>query len=181
MTLLVRRRALVVFTVLVVFVTLAVALHAYLAVSAVAEGLLGAKLAAERVLFVSIIASMLTLSLGIALTVRAITLSAILDKLVNMNRMSGFSPEIALERLGQVGEKINQLYRQASELSAKKSQKIGGMSSLLEHVMSNAEQLFLVTDPSGDVIYASAALMKRCERTRAEIHREAHWGTPARR
>jgi hypothetical protein len=174
MTLLVRRRALLIFTILVVLITLAVALHGYVAMSAVAEGSLGAKLAAERVLFVSILAAMSTLSLGIALTVRAITLSAILDKLVNMNRMSGFSPELALERLGQVGEKINQLYRQASELSAKKSQKIGGLASLLQMRHGEFRPAVCGHQP-GRRRSPCRRCAARTVRTRARgFHREAH-------
>ena len=111
MTLLVRRRALLIFTVAVVLIILGVAIYSYLEVSAVAVGSRDAKVAAEGILFISIIGSGLALALGIVLVVRAVTLSAILDKLVNMNRMSGFSPELALDRLGEVGQKINQLYR----------------------------------------------------------------------
>ena len=169
MTLLIHRRLFLGFMLFVVVIILGVAAYEFRVITAVASGGLEAKVAAEQILFISIVFAAVVLIAGTAVIVRAVSFTAILDKLVGMNRMTGFTPELTLNRLGEVGRKITLLYRQASELSAKKSRKIGGLSALVEHLMTLSGELVIVSDSAGKVVHASKSLIEGIGKPRSQI------------
>ena len=170
MTVMLRRRSLLLALVTAVTATLVVAVVAYIAIRFVAPpGDPTAKIASERVLFVSIVASAVCLSVQLAVLLRATRLSNQLDRLVEMNRLSGYSAEVALNRMGDVGPKIATLYAQMSELSEKKSRKIAALTTLNDYLMTVMSQLVIVADATGRVVQASKPVLDRLEKARNEV------------
>ena len=174
MTIMTKRNTLLLLVLLAVAGVAAVAIIAYGSIlhtgaqsdsAAAAE----AKLLAERVLFSGIVATLIVLSGGIAVIIRSVKLTQLLDKLVAMNRMSGFSPESALARLGDVGDRIATIYHQVSELSEKKSRKISGLTALNELLLNVSDQMVMIVDAAGHVLQASRPLLERLDRARGEI------------
>jgi len=170
MTLMLRRRSILLALVTAVIATLVVAVVAYVAIRSVApSGDPAAKVASERVLFISIIASAVCLSVQLAVLVRSTRLSNQLDRLVEMNRLSGYSAEVALNRMGDVGPKIATLYAQMSELSEKKSRKIAALTTLNDYLMNVMSQLVIVADATGRVVQASKPVFDRLEKVRTDV------------
>ena len=170
MTLLVKRRSLLLFATGGVVVTVTVAALAYAAIRSLdAASGVEAKLLAERVLLVGIIGSSLMAVLGVVVAVRAFRLSAQLDKLVEMNRLTGFSPEVALGHMGDVGAKIRALYAQLSDLSEKKSLKISSLMALTDHLLATTRDMIVVADASGHIVRTSRPLLDRLGENRKDV------------
>ncbi len=166
MTLLVRRRALISLCIVTVTVALGVAVAAYVVIGSVqdAPGVEWpgeAKILAERVLLLGIVGAVVVAAACAAVVLRAVRLSVQLQKLVEMNRLTGFSPEEGLNRMGDVGQKIVVLYRQLSEVSAKRSLKISALTALNEYLLSESKELIAVIDASGHVVQTSNPLAER--------------------
>jgi len=169
-TLLIRRRALIFLLITSVAAVLATSLLAFLSVRGLDAGTPAAgKLLSERVLFAGIVAIIVVVVAGLAVVLRTVHMSRLLDRLVEMNRLTGFSPDTALYRLGDVGQKIVNLYGQLSELSEKKSRKIASLTSLLSYLMDTVKEQILVTDGVSTVVHASRALLERMERPAADV------------
>ena len=166
MTLLIRRRAIIGMVMLVTLIVLAGGAYAFHLVNQLAHGTLGPKFVAERLLFVAVVVAAMVVTATVGLSVRAVSLTNKLEKLVSMNKMTGFSPQAALSRLGDVGEKIASLQRQTVELSAKKSRKIAGLTSLMDHILSMSTSMVLVSDVTGTITHASRSLVERLDVSR---------------
>jgi PAS domain-containing protein len=169
MTLLVRRRALLLILILVSIATFAVGVTGYLSIRALAADDAIGKAGAERVLFVGLIATAFVISVCVTTLVRSFRLSVLLDRLVAMNRLSGYSAEVALRRLGDVGERIADLYAQTVRLSDLKSQKIASLTILNDYLMTIMSELVIVADATGRVVQASKPILDRLGKTRSEV------------
>ncbi|TVQ19985.1 MAG: hypothetical protein EA382_15715, partial [Spirochaetaceae bacterium] len=166
MTLLVRRRALISFSIVTVIVAVGIAAAAHVVIGSVqdAPGVEWpgeAKILAERVLLLGIVGAVVVVAACIAIVSRAVQLSVQLQKLVEMNRLTGFSPEEGLNRMGDVGQKIVVLYRQLSEVSNKRSLKISALTALNEYLLAESKQHIAVIDASGHVVQMSNPLAER--------------------
>jgi len=91
MTLMIRRRALIFIIALSVTAVISVSVLGFLATGeSTALETAAAKQLAERVLFAGIIATVIVLSAGGTVIWRSANFSVLLDKLIEMNRVSGF-------------------------------------------------------------------------------------------
>jgi hypothetical protein len=172
MTRMIRLRALILQIVLSVASVVTVAVVAFVTVRrspAVDPSAL--KFLVERILFIGIVATVVVAAGGIAVIWRSAKFSMLLDKLIEMNRVTGFSPETALNKLGDVGKKISTIYRQMTELSEKKSRKISALTALNELLISVADRMILIVDAGGRVLHASAPLLKQINQTSLEIQK----------
>jgi PAS domain-containing protein len=134
-----------------------------------ADSDLVAKVAAERALYVGIVTSLVVVLAALLTWLRSFRMSTALDRLVEMNRLSGYSPDRALKRLGDIGPKIADLYAQLSDLSDKKSRKIASLTSLNDYLLSVMSQLVVVTDATGRVVQASKPVLERVSKSRSEV------------
>ena len=125
------------------------------------SGAASAKLLAERVLFVGIVCAGFVVVISLAVAHRAFRLTGLLDRLVQMNRLTGFSADVALNRLGDVGRKISQLYAQTLTLSERKSRRISALHSLVTILLAEADDMVVVADVAGRVAYVSRSLVER--------------------
>ena len=172
MTRMIRQRALVLQISLSVASVITVAVVAFVTVRrspAVDPSAL--KLLSERILFIGIVATIVVAATGIAVILRSAKFSMLLDKLIEMNRVTGFSPEVTLNKLGDVGKKISTIYRQMTELSEKKSRKISGLTALNELLLYFTNRMVLVVDATGRVLQASPPLLERLDQTSLEIQK----------
>lgn len=170
MTLLVRRRALLFLVAVAVVTAIIPAALGYTAVGR-AGGLspAEAKTAAERLLFVGIVAaSFLVLVLFISLA-RIYRLSTALSRIAELHMVGGYDVGPALRKLGDVGESITRLYGQLSELSARKTTRISAMNALLNVIMARSAQRLLVVDPKGTVFRTTPAALKLLDTTAGAV------------
>lgn len=166
MTLLIRRRGLLLLTLVTCAAVLIPAAVAYSQlIGAVDLSLSEAKLRAERTLFVGIIC-LASFSLTILLVVvRVYSLTNALARIADLHRISGHDVEPVLNRLGDVGEYISLMYGQLTELSTRKTTRIAAMNSLLNVLMARSNQKLLVAGPQGSVYRVSPPALKFLERT----------------
>ncbi len=172
MSIVVHRRAIVLLATVTCVATIITAAIGYAtALTASASGVEAgtAKLLAERVFFVGIVASLVVIITSIAVVLRSIWISARLQKLVEMSRMSGFSTTSGLNRLGEIGRQIAELYAPMADVSNKKSRKISALTALTQSVMEMTSQPVLVVDASGVVTHVSGSALDRAERNRTQI------------
>ena len=171
MTRIIRRRALIVLVSMSVAAVLAVAVLAYVSVRRAPGEAAAMKVISERILLTGIVATVTVLGAGTAVIGRSAKFSSLLDKLIEMNRVTGFSPEVALNKLGDVGRKISTIYRQMTELSEKKSRKISALTALNELLLYSTDRMILVVDAGGRVLQASPPLLERIDQTLLEVQR----------
>jgi PAS domain-containing protein len=167
---LVRRLTLILFGLLVAAGAVFVGAYGYGLIRAMpSQDVVVAKGAAESILFASIVvASLFLLLVGIMIG-RSIHVSRELEKLVEMSRYSGFSPETSLRRLGTLGERLNAVYRNANTVSEHKSVKISALSALSDFLVSNLPGPVMITDITGTIVETSRVLQERLELNRNEL------------
>ncbi len=119
-----------------------------------------AKVLADQVLFVGIVAGAALVLVSILFTVRMFNLSGALARIEDLNRVSGHEVTAALSRLGDVGESITRMYAQLNQISARKSTRIAAMDALLAYVLSRSRQRLLVVDPRGEIVRATPSALE---------------------
>lgn len=167
MTLLIHKSGLWTLIGLAVAATLGIGIGAY-AVPAESAGD-GGVAAGERLLFAAIVCASLLVVIGTVVHARSVSVSRTLAKLTEMSRSTGASPEPGLKRLGELGARISRLYSQQIELGAHKSDKIGALSSLCDHILTIAAYPIAVTDPAGTVLYRSPPLLQELGLSQQEV------------
>lgn len=172
MSIVVHRRAIILLAAVTSAATIATAAIGYataLSLSTSASDVGTAKLLAERVFFVGLVGSLVVIITSTAVVLRSMWISARLQKLVEMSRMSGFSTTSGLNQLGEIGRQIAELYAPMADVSNKKSRKISALTALTQSVMEMTSQPVLVVDATGVVTHVSGAALERAERNRAQI------------
>jgi transcriptional regulator with PAS, ATPase and Fis domain len=161
MTSLIRKRLFLFVIVVVVLAVPALGGLSYHWISTSVPDPTAVKVLAERVLFVSIILTLVVVAVSIVAVLSTRNLNLVLDRLIEMNRLSGATPDAALARLGDVGVKIASIYAGVSELSTKKSRKISALSALNDMLLSIADASILIVDAAGRVVRVSETLAKQ--------------------
>lgn len=170
MTLLVRRRTVVVLVLVTVLAVLVTGIIAYLAV--MKTTLLDAreiKILAERVLLTAFVTTTLVI-VAIGLVLREVVfINNVLGRLIDMNRAGGTHTEVALNRLGEVGHQIALLQQQISTLSAHKSTRISAMNGLLNAITVRSTQKMLVVNAAGLIYRTTPSVPAMLDKSTAEV------------
>lgn len=124
---------------------------------------------AELVLFLSIAAATCLVIALLVTSGRTRHISRELDKMIALNHFGEFSPEIAMKKLGTIGEKITLLYFRLNVLNEKRSLKISALADLVDLLALNLEVPLFVSDISGEILYISRRATERFEKSRAEL------------
>jgi hypothetical protein len=170
MTLLIRRWALVLILLLSIVVALVPAAVGYgLLRNAVDLSSAEAKVGAERLLFVAIVAASGLVATLIVALLNVFHMSTALARIADLHRVGGYAVEPALARLGDVGESITQMYAQLTEISERKSTRIAAMNALLNVILARNSVRLLVVDPRGEVFRATPAALKHLNMAVAEV------------
>lgn len=127
------------------------------------------KTTAETILYISVAGAAVILVAFIFVSWRTLSLYQELDKLIELNKVGDFSPELSMKKLGGIGERITLLYYSLNSLNDKKTLKISAISSLVDFLFDNIEIPLLATDVQGFICYLSRSLTERVDRPRSEI------------
>lgn len=166
MSIVIDRRSIVVLTVVACVATLAAAGIGYGTISAVAAD---AKIPAERVLFSGIVAVIVVIATSVTVLLRSLWISARLEKLVEMSRISGFPATAALTRLGEIGQRIAALYAPLADVSNMKSRKISALSALVESLIDATPEPVLVVDATGMISHAGREMLEESGTSRTNV------------
>lgn len=84
-----------------------------------------------------------------------------LDKAVEMSLYSNFDPVRTISRMGAIGEKITELYKNLSQVSEMRSLKITGLNALSDLLIGNIEFPAAVLDLEGELIKMNPEFRER--------------------
>ena len=127
------------------------------------------KAKAETILYISLSGAAALLVAFIVIAGRTLSLFRELDKMIELNKVGDFSPELSMKKLGSIGERITLLYYSLNSLNERKTLKISALSSFAEFLIDNVESPLLATDVQGFVRYVSRSLTERTGRPRSEL------------
>lgn len=127
-----------------------------------------ARLAGERLLFAGVVGAAALFAVALGVHLRSVSVSRTLEKLSEMSRLTGASPEPGLKRLGELGDRISRLYSQQLTVGARKSDKISALSSLTDNLLHIEQRPVGVTDATGKLLYLSPALLEEFDLERAD-------------
>jgi PAS domain-containing protein len=170
MTLMIRRGSLLVLLAIATVAAIGPSIVGFAVVRA-AVGLSSdeAKTAAERVLFVGIVAATVVGVTLFGMLARLHQLSVTLTRLADLNRVGGHEFVPTLRRLGEVGESILQLYEQTIDLSERKTMRISAMDSLLSVLVARSPRSILIVDPAGKIVRATPAALQFLDTSTANV------------
>lgn len=162
-----RRRALLVHTLLGLGLLLGLGVFGYLTIGALPES----KAAAERFLMLS---ALLAILYGIGVGVlwrRANDLNRTLRRAELRLRQGGFSSKeyFATRRLGGLGEQLSRIYESVEEISEKKSLRIGALGALNQFMLQRSDERLLVINGAGRIFQVSTPFLEGLERRRPEL------------
>lgn len=169
MSIVVTRRAILILAVIACVATLVVAGIGYGTALSVANDAPTVKVQAERVLFVGIIAVIVVVAAAATVVLHALWISARLEKLVEMSRISGFPATAALTRLGEIGNRIAALYAPLADVSNMKSRKISALSALVEALIDATPEPVLVVDATGMISHAGREMLEESGTSRTNV------------
>ena len=127
------------------------------------------KAKAESILYISLSGAAVILVTFIVVSGRTMSLFRELDKMIELNKLGDFSPELSMKKLGSIGERITLLYYSLNSLNERKTLKISALSGFADFLVDNIEIPLLATDVQGFVRYVSRRLTERTERPRSEL------------
>lgn len=124
---------------------------------------------AQLLLYLGVAASTVLLLALLGSAGRTRHISRELDKMIAMNRYGDFSPEVAMRKLGGIGEKVTMLYFRLNALNEKRSLKISALSELVEFLTMNVKAPLFVSDIAGEILYAGKRAAEELDTTRAAL------------
>ena len=133
------------------------------------NGSLELKAKAESILYISLSGAAVILVAFMVVVGRTMSLYRELDKMIELNKLSDFSPDLSMKKLGSIGERITLLYHSLNSLNERKTLKISALSGFADFLVDNIEIPLMATDVQGFVRYASRSLTERTDRPRSEL------------
>ena len=171
--LLIKRSTVITLLVLAAVSVAAMAAGAYILVTAAGElSPDELRFQAEKVLFSGVILTCIVIAAFITVLIKSRNINRDLNKLVRQNRLNPEATGPGLLKLGETGQKLNQLYQQIEEISIKRGLKISALSKVNEFLSHNIAESIVLIDVSGRVIQASLGYLEKngLNRTEAVDH-----------
>jgi PAS domain-containing protein len=127
------------------------------------------KIAAERLLFVAVVGTLLVLALAAHIYLRRIRIERTLRRISTLGGTASPALQLRAAPLGSLGETLEFLYRRILEINDKQALKLSGQSELISLLISGSDAPLAVTDVTGTILYLSDKYEKRSEKTRAKL------------
>lgn len=121
----------------------------------------GNKVLAERLFFLGLLAGGIIVFFFFTLRFRARRWIRELDKVVELARMRGELPEERLASLGIIGNSIQSLYREISEVSERRANRIRLLIALTDGLLRFVETPLLVAETTGRILSVSQQVQER--------------------
>ena len=128
------------------------------------SGAASARLDAEALLFGAIVATLAIGIAGLGLMLKAVNVTARLNRVIELSRFGSVSIQHNLARLGPLGKQLERLYHSLGELGEKRALKISALSGACGFLLDNIDRAILVADPQGVITEASRAYLEQAER-----------------
>lgn len=169
MMVIVSKRRLVAFTVVVCLVLAALGWHGYYLLTSLGDSGIETRLAAEEILFASIAAILFVVFLAVILLRRAASLDKRLDRLIEQGRNSEIVPGRDFSAMGPLGDKLKDLFNLLSQSNYEKTRKISAMQALVIFLIRNQDQAIAICDSAGILRYVSDIFLEKRQLTRVDV------------
>ncbi len=127
------------------------------------------KIAAERLLFVAVVGTMIVLALAAHIYMRRVRIERTLRRISTLGGTATPALQLRTASLGSLGKTLELLYRRILEINDKQSLKLSGQSELISLLISGSGAPIAVTDVTGTILYLSDKYEKRTGETRAKL------------
>jgi PAS domain-containing protein len=128
-----------------------------------------AKLAAERLLYASIVGSLLISAFMGHLYLHRVRLEKKLRRLATLGGTASPLRQLRSGQFGSFGRSLEILYRRIMEVNEQQAIKLSGQSDLISLLMSNSNTPTAVTDITGRLLYSSENYEKRVDMSRSTL------------
>ena len=139
------------------------------AAAAQAEAAEAAKLAAERILYISIAGSVLLTALFVHIYFHRIRLERKIRRLATLGGTASPLYQLRSGKFGSFGSTLEVLYRRVMEVNEQQSVKLSAQSDLISLLLADSDAPIAVTDITGKILYASGKYEKRTEEVRSKL------------
>ncbi|MDF1567936.1 MAG: hypothetical protein P1P77_07945 [Spirochaetaceae bacterium] len=127
------------------------------------------RLAAEEILFASIVAVLIITLLTIILLRGAASLDKRLNRLIEQGRNSEILPERDFASMGALGGKLTDLFDLLGQSNHQKTQKISAMQALVVFLVRNQDEAVAICDSAGILRYTSDAFLEKHRLSKVEV------------
>ncbi|RPJ08006.1 MAG: hypothetical protein EHM28_05500 [Spirochaetaceae bacterium] len=152
----IRVRQFILFVVMAFLLVAGGALGGYLLLSD-----LGEKFAAERIMFIGIIALIVFVLICIRVLLTSSQMKGKMDKLMDLARQSGILPLDRLKTFGAFGMKMRSMYEEIASLSERKSHRIILLNTLMDRVLELVQVPLLLVDSTGEIRKTSGGFLEK--------------------
>lgn len=127
------------------------------------------KFIGENIFFIGIVCAIFFGFSGAYILHKSFKFNKALDKLVVMSRNTGYSPDIALRKLGKTGEQIADILTSLNEIGEARALKISALENLCRILLEKSNKLSAVISISGEILYSSEKLALKLETSQGEL------------
>jgi PAS domain S-box-containing protein len=113
------------------------------------------KYIAENFIFYAILFNIILFYLLRRIAVKSTKILAQLDKIIELSKTGNYNVVEYLKKLGQLGEKINFILFQFTQLNLMKSLKISAQSNINEFLIAKVNERLLILDMQGNILNIS--------------------------
>lgn len=121
---------------------------------------LGEKALAERMLYIALLTFLFLLILAVSTWKESQRNLRELERIIEINRLTGNLPEKRLDRFGKFGNDLKLLYYELNDLSRKRQLRILSQNSLIEGLVDFIDSSILVLDLTGQVLFVNEKFLK---------------------
>ncbi len=121
---------------------------------------LAVKYIAENFIFYAILFNIILWFLLWRITVKSTKILAQLDKIIELSKTGNYNVVEYLKKLGKLGEKINLILFQFTQLNLLKSLKISAQSNLNEFLITKINIRLLILDMQGNILNVSQPFLE---------------------
>lgn len=127
------------------------------------------KLYSERLVFAGIIFSIIIIAIYIITVYKNTKVLKNLDKLIELSKYGNYEFKKELSKLGDLGDRIQTLFKQTTFMSEKKSYKISSMANLNNYLLENIGLNLVVCDVEGMIVNCSLSFYKKYKTEASDV------------
>ncbi|MDX9800176.1 MAG: hypothetical protein RBT69_02425 [Spirochaetia bacterium] len=121
------------------------------------------KYIAENIFFFGLIGSILVVLAGSGIIFKSYRLGKALDKLINMSRNTGHSPDAGLRKLGKIGTQIADILVEMNLIGEKRALRISSFHNLVKKIIKTSSMTAAVVSTSGEIVFCTENFAEKLE------------------
>lgn len=121
------------------------------------------KFYSETVIFLMIIFILFSTAVYLIIYYKSVKVIKELDKTIEITKYGNYDVSKSLVKIGELGDRIKDLYYHLDLLNRQKSIKISSLSNIVNFLLNNTDLNILITDVEGLIVYSSSSFYEKFE------------------